>query len=298
MKRAKLYGILVLLFLAIPSFAFAGGSSSNTCNTKYPVILAHGMGASAEILGVVNYWWGIPDALTNEGCNLYITSVNGMDSTANKAAAFKTQFLQILAVTGASKANIIAHSHGCLYTRYAISNLGLAPKVATWTGLCGPNRGSYIADLVMYGLSDSVKQALGDSLDFIYAYVFGDTNPDSIANGYDVTTNYCVNVFNPNTPNMPGVYYQSWAAKAKISCPNIILEPTWLILLAHDGDNDGLVAVSSAKWGNFRGVEDGAWYSPGVDHLCMVDQLFGITPGFDAPDFYVSMVSELKGWGY
>jgi triacylglycerol lipase len=38
-----------------------------------------------------------------------------MDSTENKAASFKKQFLQILAVTGKSKANIIGHSHGTLY---------------------------------------------------------------------------------------------------------------------------------------------------------------------------------------
>lgn len=289
--------ILVCLFLCVPMLAFAGGSS-NTCNTKYPVILAHGMGASAEILGIIDYWYGIPDALTAEGCNLYITSVNGMDGTIAKAVDFKRQFLQILATSGASKANIIAHSHGALYTRYAISNLGLAPYVATYTSLCGPNRGSAVADLIMYHTSSTVKNILAGSLNFVYAFIFGDTNPDTMQNGYDLCTDYMKNVFNPNTPNMPGVYYQSWAAKAKTSCPSVILEPTWIYLLTQEGANDGLVSVTSAKWGNFRGIEDAAWYSPGCDHLNMVGQLFGITPGFDAPDFFVSVVSELKGWGY
>ncbi len=298
MKRGLFLVVLLAGFILFPMQALAGGSSSNSCDTRYPVVLAHGMGASAEILGIIDYWWGIEDALEDEGCELYITSVNGMDSTANKAADFKRQALQILAASGASKLNIIGHSHGTLYTRYAISNLGLAPYVATHTSLAGPHRGSKIADLLMYSLNDDLINLIGGSLDFIYAFVFGDTNPDSIQNGYDLCTDYMTQVFNPNTPNMPGVYYQSWAAKAKTSCPSVILEPTWLILLVQEGANDGLVSVESAKWGNFRGVEDAAWWSPGCDHLNMVGQLFGFTPGFDAPDFFVDIVSELKGWGY
>lgn len=290
--RKLLLTLLCGLFL-FPAMAFAG-----SCSTRYPVVLAHGMGASDEILGIVNYWWNIPGALQNNGCAVYQTSVNAMDSTVNKAVAFKTQFLQILAVTGASKANIIAHSHGCLYTRYAISDLGLAPKVASWTGMCGPNRGSYIANLICYDTPSYVQDVLGDSLDFVYAFILGDTNPNSLQNGYDLCTDYCTNVFNPNTPNMRGIYYQSWAGKGKWSVPDAVLEPTWGILEAHDGANDGLVAVSSAKWGNFRGVQSAAWYSPGVDHFNMIDQILGITPGFDAPSFYVSVVNDLKNRGY
>lgn len=297
MKRIKLLGIAIVFLCILPGMAFAGGSSA-ACDTKYPIVLAHGMGASAEILGIVDYWWGIEDALEDEDADVYITSVNGMDGTAEKARDFRRQYLDILAYSGASKANIIGHSHGTLYTRYAISNLGLADKVVSHTSLAGPHRGSAIADMIMYGLSDDVKNALGDSLDFVYAFVFGDDDPDSIANGYDITTDYMTEVFNPNTQNVSGIYYQSWAAKAKISTPNIMLEPTWLIMLAKEGANDGLVGVDSAKWGNFRGVEDAAWYSPGCDHLNMVGHLFGVTPGFDAQDFMIDIVSDLKSRGY
>ncbi len=297
MKRV--IGILALFLLIIGSgTAFAGGNDY-TCDTKYPVILAHGMGASAEILGIVDYWWGIPDALEDEGCDLYITSVNGMDSTANKAADFKNQFLQILSISGKAKANIIGHSHGTIYTRYAISNLGISSKVASYTSLCGPHRGSSVADVVMY--DDNVVSLLGPTLDFVYAYLFGDTDPNSTQNGYDVTTSYMINTFNPQNPNMPGIYYQSWAAKIKmmaVDARNWYFAATWPILLATEGANDGLVSVNSAKWGNFRGTEDASWYSAGCDHLNMVNQLLGVTPGFDAEDFYVDLVSELKDWGY
>ncbi len=298
--RNKIAGLILFFLITVPFTAIAGGDS-NTCDTRYPVVLAHGMGASAEILGIVDYWWGIEDALTDEGCDLYITSVNGMDSTRAKAEDFKNQFLQILSISGASKANIIGHSHGTIYTRDAISNLGLSTKVASYTSLCGPHRGSAVGDVVVGIVPDSLEWLVGDTTDFIYAFLMGDTNPDSLANAYDITRPYMINTFNPNTPNMPGIYYQSWAAKIKmmaIDARNWYFMATWPILLGYEGDNDGLVSVNSAKWGTFRGTEDASWYSAGCDHLNMVGQLFGVTPGFDAPEFFVDMVSELKDWGY
>ncbi|MEW5735087.1 MAG: alpha/beta fold hydrolase [Thermodesulfobacteriota bacterium] len=298
MKRMLLIAALILTVL--PTLALAGGSSA-TCNTKYPVILAHGMGASAEILGILDYWYGIPEALDDEGASVYVTTVNGMDTTANKAAAFKAQFLQILAVTGKTKANIIGHSHGCLYTRYAISNLGLSTKVASHTSIAGPHRGSVIADVILGIVPNSLEWLVGDVMDFVYAFVFGDDNPNTLQNGYELTRSYMTNTFNPSVPNKTGIYYQSWTGKIKtmaVNARNWYFVATWPILLAYEGDNDGLVSVNSAKWGSFRGVKEGAWYSAGVDHLNEVNQPLGVTPGFDSPDFFVSIVSELKSKGY
>ncbi|WP_248635479.1 esterase/lipase family protein [Desulfatibacillum aliphaticivorans] len=296
MKKQALILALAALLL-IPGLALAGGSK-DICDTKYPVVLAHGMGASAEILGIMDYWWGIEEALEDEGAEVYITSVNGMDATENKAADFQRQAFQIMAVSGASKINIIGHSHGTIYTRYAMSNLSLGRYVKSHTSIAGPHRGSSIADLIMNGLPSGLLNVGGDVLDFVYAFIFGDDNPQSLENGYDLVTDYMSDVFNPNTPNLSGVYYQSWAAKAKVGCNSVVLTPTWLIMLGYEGANDGLVGVESAKWGKFRGVEDGAWWSLGVDHLNIVGQLFGITPGFDAPDFFVDIVSDLKDRGY
>lgn len=299
--QKKVIAVLVffLLFL-IPGMVMAGGNSYK-CDTKYPIVLAHGMGASAEILGIVDYWWGIPGALRDEGAKVYITSVNGMDSTRNKAISFKNQFLQIKAVTGAARLNIIGHSHGTIYTRDAISNLGLSSYVASHSSIAGPHRGSAIADVVVGIVPNSLEWLVGDTLDFIYAFLFGDTNPNSLQNGYDLTRSYMINTFNPNTPNKSGVYYQSWAAKIKtmaINARNWYFIATWPILLGYEGANDGLVSINSAKWGNFRGTEEAAWYSAGCDHLNIVDQLFGFTPGFSAADFYVNLAKDLKARGY
>jgi len=200
------------------------------------------------------------------------------------------------------KFNIIGHSHGTIYTREAITNIGLAPHVVSHTSLCGPHRGSVVADFIMEETPSVLRNALGSSLDFLYSLILGDDDPDSLDNGWDITRSHMTETFNPQTENIPGIYYQSWAAKAKISCPNILLEPSWLLILAMEDpghrENDGLVSVYSANWGNFRGIEDAAWYSPGVDHFNMVGHFFGITPGFDAPEFFVDVVEDLKGRGF
>jgi len=291
----KIITTLTALLLLTPALIFAGGSS-NTCDTKYPVFLSHGMGASAQIIGIVDYWFGIEDALRDEGTQLFVTSVNGMDSTANKAAHFKQQFLEGLAISGASKGNIIGHSHGTVYTRYAISNLGISSKVASHTSLSGPHRGSSVADSVFKIVPESGWNLVGAGMDFVYAVLFGDTDPNSLENGLEMTRPYMA-AFNTNTPNKSGVYYQSWTSKIRYASNSVILEIPWLICLYYEGANDGLVSVNSAKWGNFRGVIEGAWWSGGVDHLNIVGQFLGITPGFDAPDFFVDIVKELKSRG-
>jgi triacylglycerol lipase len=291
MKKLRILLFTLILVSVLP---FAAPAANTTCQTKYPIVLAHGMLATDKMLGFINYWYGIPEYLAARGATVYVTKVNCLDTTANKAAAFKTQYLQFLAVTGAGKGNIIAHSHGTLYTRYAISNLALSPNVASYTSLGGAHKGSKLADLLIIGLSSSQKAALEGILNWIYGAIFGDTNPDSLQNGIEVTTDYVVNTFNPNTPNINSVYYQSWAFK--IIQPFDLLFPAWVIIEAMGGgDNDGIVSVDSQKWGTFRGTVTGLL---GVNHLNEINHLFGVTPGFDAKGFYADVASDLKAKGY
>ena len=84
----------------------------------------------------------------------------------------------------------------------------------------------------------------------------------------------------------------------------------WIVLGAHydtkagivpfEGANDGLVSITSAKWGNFRGVLDGGFWSflGGVNHLAEVGALTLVSPGYDAPTHFVNMASDLKYRGY
>lgn len=89
-----------------------------------------------------------------------------------------------------------------------------------------------------------------------------------------LSTRYMTRLFNPTTPNRPGIHYYSIAARARDMS---VLHPLWLPKLildkaattgscgadtdgSHDargtaeGGNDGLVSVRSAQWGEFLGV--------------------------------------------
>jgi triacylglycerol lipase len=76
-------------------------------------------------------------------------------------------------------------------------------------------------------------------------------------------------------------------------------------MLPFEGNNDGLVSITSAKWGNFRGTLDGGFWSfvGGVNHLAEVGApvIAGIgipTPGYDAPTQFVNIAADLKYRGY
>jgi len=293
--------VVLAAFLTIPSMIFASGSS-NSCATKYPIVLAHGMGAQAKVMQFIDYWGDIAPTLEDNGADVYITSVNAMDSTANKGVAWKKQVLEILAVTGKSKVNVIGHSHGCLYTRYAITNLDLKSKVASHTSIAGPHRGSCVAEMILGIIPDSMEPFVGDALDTLMSFVMGDVNGDTVSNGYDLVRSYMINTFNPNTPDVSGVYYQSYAYKINnIIGGGPIFGLTWLAMLPIEGDNDALVSITSAKWGNFKGVISGSFGGIGVNHLAATGLLQGVlyppVTGYDAPTFFCEIAADLKSRG-
>lgn len=295
--KLKISAILLAMLISSPA-ALLGSGSPPKCDTNYPVVLAHGMAATDQMFGFLDYFYGIKGTLTDEGADVYVTQVNAMDSTHSKAIQFRQQYLQILAASGSSKANIIGHSHGGIYTRYAVSNLGLADKTASLTTIGTPHRGSAVADVLVGLLGDTGGWLVGSVTDYVYAFLIGDTNPDSYENAVQLTRSYMNNTFNPNTPNAGGVYYQSYMTRIKVSDSALVLNATWMLLNFYEGQNDGLVSVNSSKWGNFRGTDSGAWWAPGVSHLNQVNHLFGYTPGFDAKGYYIDMVEDLKNRGF
>jgi len=301
--------VFITILLCLSTSLFAGSRAKQfKCDTRYPIVLAHGFAANPGMLGIIDYWYDVEEKLRAEGATVYTTKVNSMDSTVNKAIEFRKQVLQILIISGAEKVNIIGHSHGGIYARYAISNLGLGgdsdlnikSKVATLTSVDSPHRGSSGPDIVVELCNGPAgEKILGDVLDLIYGNLLGDSNPNSAQNCYDMQTDYMKNIFNKETLDVPEVYYQSWTGRIKyISVSNIWAALLWPAIAMREGANDGAVSVYSAKWGNFRGVLTGAWWSNGVDHIKVIGQPFGITPGFDAPGFYVDVVKDLKKRNY
>jgi triacylglycerol lipase len=271
-------------------------ASSTKAATKYPIVLSHGMGANADVMGITDYWGSIPSTLRSNGASVYITSVDPMQSKAIKGAQWKTQVLSILAVSGAAKINVIGHSDGGLYTRYAITNLGMAPYVASYTSMSSPHRGSPVADVIMGFAADTgLTSAIAGTLNYVYSFM-GVTGQDCATNGKEETTTWMINTFNPNTPNMAGVYYQSYGADCLTAIGGQVLSPLWAAMLVFgSGTNDGLVPVSSAKWGTYRGTLTG-WF--GVNHMSEVGLLELELAGYDPPTQFVSIAADLKSKGY
>ncbi|CAO3647357.1 unnamed protein product [Cunninghamella echinulata] len=66
----------------------------------------------------------------------------------------------------------------------------------------------------------------------------------------NLTTDYCQQYFNPNTPDNPSVAYYSYGASTTLPVWSFLGLPNQLVR-EKEGDNDGLVSVKSAKWGKY-----------------------------------------------
>jgi triacylglycerol lipase len=99
----------------------------------------------SSIMGI-NYFYGIAPNLTSNGANVFNTQVSSLDSSYVRGEQLRSQVQQILAITGAAKVNIIAHSQGAMDSRYVA---GVIPtKIASVTGVGGVNFGTPVADAV------------------------------------------------------------------------------------------------------------------------------------------------------
>lgn len=263
------------------------------CATRYPIILVHGF-AFRDTTGGVRYWGNTADFLKGYGAKVYVKGGDAYGLIPVNAAILKKNIVQILSETGAKKVNIIAHSRGGLEARYMISRLDMADKVASVTTVATPHRGSPVADLLIHKLDKG--SVLTDIVDF-NAKILGDVQPESFNAGEELTTD-SLKVFNMENPDMPGVYYQSYAGAIGETFPNPLWRKISAVITEKEGENDGLVSVTSAKWGNFRGVAtcDGEKLVSHADLIGM--HLVSGEFCFNAPEFYRQIVSELRFQGF
>jgi hypothetical protein len=111
----------------------------------------------------------------------------------------------------------------------------------------------------------------------------------------NLTTDYCQNVFNPNTPDDPRVSYYSYGASVKQIPVWAPLGIPWEIIKAKEGENDGLVSTHSARWGHYVGTED-------ADHWDLNNR-YRLKIGydqkpFDAVDFYMNIATLMYKEGH
>jgi triacylglycerol lipase len=247
-----------------------------------------------------NYWGRIPAALEEEGAEIYYGNQDSWANIEYNAAVLKEALNKILCETNKGKVNIIAHSKGGLESRYMISSLGLADKIASLTTIATPHHGSVTIDLICR-LPERLFRLVAFFINPFFRFL-GDLNPDFYTTCRQFSTTH-MKIFNEQNPDSPSVYYQSYAAVMRNPFSDFFLFWPNLIITIFEGKNDGLLTPESAAWTNFQGILRGATRR-GISHADEVDMRRmnfskkthkkGIT---DIRQLYIGIVSELKERG-
>lgn len=273
--------------------ARAARAESNVCATKYPLIMVHGIGF--RDLRYFNYWGRIPKELVKNGASVYYGHQQAWGTIEDNAEHIRQKICQVLEENHCDKVNIIAHSKGGLDSRYLITRLHMAPRIASLTTISTPHRGSELI-CVLNRLPDGIYRFLSSCLDRTFSK-FGDSRPDCYHASKQLAPDYCSR-FNEATPDSPEVYYQSYASVMKhIWSDSLLSIPNFIMDLAGSRSNDGLVTEESAKWGNYKGAFRNDCRR-GISHGDMIDLKREDYKGFDVIETYVEIVKGLKDMGY
>ena len=262
------------------------------CRTRYPLLMVHGVGF--RDLRYFNYWGRIPAELMRNGAVIYYGNQEAFGTIVCNGEDIRRRIFEILKETGAEKVNIIAHSKGGLDARYAISSLNMSPYVASLTTMSTPHRGCRFVDYACR-LPEGLYRFVASCFDRAFGR-FGDKNPDFYTATHQFSTEASAQ-FNRENPDAPGVYYQSYASKMKYPWSHLLLGIPWCMIRPLEGDNDGLVSIDSAKWGEFQGVFANK-RARGISHGDMIDLKREDYKGFDVVEAYVQLVASLKERGY
>jgi len=196
-----------------------------------------------------HYFKRIRSTLHAAGFRAFHTHVAWGAPLAVRASDLAREIDSILAISGAKKVHVIAHSMGGLDTRYAISLLGYADKIASLTTMATPHHGSPVADWVVQHRTGSRRvleglRAMGVDIRGIV----------------DLTTGECEarNARLKPLERDNGVAYQTYAGVTSFLPTFPPLKAGYLLMRMryHQPENDGLVPLKSAKWNDdvFRGT--------------------------------------------
>jgi triacylglycerol lipase len=245
MNQAK--NLLFLISILLPKL--------NYSFTYHPIVLAHGMSGFKSI-GPVTYFKEIKEHLESLGYKIYLTQVDPFNPPEVRGRELALQLKNIYKKEK-RKLNIIAHSQGGLDSRFAIAHYNLGKEIITLTTIGTPHHGTTIASVALLTMPEFAR-SLFDFFALIYGCYLGFCHDQDIKKEIlSMSPEYMENIFNPNTPNDPNVFYYSYAGisgKWANEPVDPYLEVPTKILDIFEGPNDGMVSVESAKWGKFIGI--------------------------------------------
>lgn len=299
------------LLCASQAQAMSDTPDTGYTETKYPIVLAHGLFGFDKLLGV-DYWYKIPEALQKDGAKVYLTSVANSNLPEVRGEQLIVEIENILAITGAEKVNLIGHSHGGPTTRYVAS---VRPDlVASVSSISGVNKGTPVADTLQQWSNGSTEfsfllETLGNALAESINFLSGAKYEQDIMASIGSMTFAEADIFNAKHPaGIPttacgegaavvnGIHYYSWAGQSPVTN---LLDPSDLItagasLFFPKGErNDGLVGSCASHLGVV--IRDDF----NMTHLDEVNQFFGLHALTDTDPVEVFRVhaNRLKGVG-
>jgi triacylglycerol lipase len=304
--------VLNCLGACVLALSIAPAMAGTYTQTKYPIVLVHGA-MGFDNIGPVEYFYGIPSALRADGAKVYTVQVSALNSTEVRGEQLLTQVKQILAATGATKVNLIGHSHGGPTARYVSS---VRPDlIASVSSVAGVNKGSPVADiLTKVAPPGSISNAAITSVTNGFAsFVNFMSN-----GGSGLTQNSNAALLSMNTPgsakfnkahpegiptsacgegaySVKGVAYFSWSGAQPYTNALDISDPALaLTSLAFGGaKNDGLVSSCSSHLGKV--IRD----DYAMNHLDEVNQVLGVVNIFETSPVTVfrQQANRLKNMG-
>jgi len=285
-------GLLGLTAAAPPAQAFCLFNCDYT-KTKYPIVLAHGLGGFDTLFGVLEYWYGITGALTDGGATVYVTQVSQLGSSETRGEQLLAQVQQIVAITGKPKVHLIGHSQGGLDVRYVAA---VRPDlVASVTTVGSPHKGADLADYLRAHIqggsfTEDVLAYFANSLGTVLALLSGSSNPQDAIAALDQLTVAGLATFNAHYPQgvpttscgsgaatVNGIRYYSWSGTGVLTNVLDVSDgPLGLSSLFYSGANDGLVGRCSSHLGTV--LRDDYFYN----HLDEVNQVIGLVSIFES----------------
>lgn len=299
--------LLALLFaLTAPAQA-----QSTYTKTRHPIVLVHGLLGFDSLLGIYDYFYGLPAELRSGGAKVYIANVSSSNYSEVRGEQLIRYLDQLRATYGHTKFNLIGHSHGGPTARYVAS---VRPDlVASMTSVGSPHTGSKVADGLRSAAPpgstlEAILAGFVNALSVFIEFLSGDDDPQYALGALASLNSAGAATFNSRHPqgkptsacgqgaaSVNGIRYYSLGGTSVLTN---ILDPSDAMMGAGAlffgwEQNDGLVGQCSSHWGVVL-RDDYGW-----NHLDEVNQILGLRGLFASSpaSVYRAQANRLKSAG-
>jgi triacylglycerol lipase len=299
-----------LLLLAL-TLATPGQAQSDYTKTRHPVVLVHGLLGFDSLLGIYDYFYGLPSELRSGGAKVYVANVSSSNYTEVRGEQLIRYLDQLRATYGHTKFNLIGHSHGGPTARYVAS---VRPDlVASMTSVGSPHTGSKVADGLRTvappgSILETTLAGFVNALSIFIEFLSGDGDPQNALGALASLNSAGAAAFNTRHPQgkpttscgqgasvVNGVRYYSMGGTSVLT--NIFDASDAMLgagaLFFGFEQNDGLVGQCSSHWGVV--LRD----NYGWNHLDEVNQILGLRGLFASSpaSVYRAQANRLKNAG-